>query len=125
MTIDHDRFASMLAVRFPSVAEDIDSCGRGLLHLEMSAFARATQAAISVEDGCTVREHFAFIAEVYRQATPEVKNAIYVSYLEQLSFDGRHGKRIGARQMLSPELQAALRGLEGYLDQLFRKKGAE
>jgi len=117
--IDREAFIDMLTERYPAVAADIDDCARGLLHLEMGSLARAAQAAISDEDTAAVRDHFRFIGEVYRRATPEVKNAVHVSYLERLSFEGKHGKRIKAREMLSPELQAGLRGLEAYNAELF------
>ena len=120
--IDHARFVSMLAERFPAIAADIDTCCRGLLHLEMGTFAIATQAAISAEDVATVREHFKFIDDVYRHATPEVKNAVHVSHLEHISFDGQDGERIGAWEMLSPQLSTALRALEGYWAKLFEEK---
>ena len=71
------------------------------------------------------REHFRFIGEIYHRAMPEVKNAVHVSYLECLGFDGKHGKRIKAKEMLSPELQARFKGLEAYNAELFgRKHGA-
>src|SRR4051812_8664093 len=54
------------------------------------------------------------LAKIYHRAMPEVKNAVHVSYLECLGFDGKHGKRIKAKEMLSPELQARLKGLEAY-----------
>lgn len=119
--IDQNRFMVMLTERYPAVAADIDDCARELLHLEMGTLARATQVAISHEDKVAVRGYFAFIGEVFRLATPEVKNAVFVSYLECLGFDGRHGTRIGARAMLSPQLQAGLRGLEEYNAELFRQ----
>ncbi len=121
--VDRDAFVAMLAARYPAVTADIDECMHGLLHLEMGQLAKAVQSAISYEDSEAVREHFQFIDEVYRRATPEVKNAVHVSYLEHLSFDGKHGKRIKAREMLSPGLQAALRGLEIYNAELFARKG--
>jgi hypothetical protein len=121
-SIDRERFVVMLTERYPAVAADIDDCARGLLHLEMGALARATQAAISDEDEAAVRGFFAFIGEVFRLATPEVRNAVFVSYLECLGFDGRHGKRIGAREMLSPQLQTGLRELEEYNAELFRRR---
>jgi hypothetical protein len=120
--VDREAFLAMLTERYPAVAADIDECARGLLHLEMGTLARAAQAAISDEDTAAVREHLRFIGEVYRRATPEVKNAIHVSYLERLSFDGRHGKRIKAREMLSPALQAGLRGLEAYNAELLGRR---
>ena len=120
--INRERFVAMLTELYPSVAADIDECASGLLHLEMGTLARATQQAISDEDKVAVRGYFAFIGEVFRLATPEVKNAVFVSYLECLGFDGRHGKRIGAREMLSPQLQAGLRGMDDYNAELFRRR---
>ncbi len=123
--VDREAFIVMLTERYPAVAADIDECARGLLHLEMGTLARAAQSAISDEDTAAVREHFRFIGEVYRRATPEVKNAVHVSYLERLSFDGKHGMRIKAREMLSPALQAGLSGLEAYNAELIgRREGA-
>ena len=102
--VDRDAFFAMLTERYPDVAADIDESMRGLLHLEMGQLSKAVQVAISDEDPAAVREHLRFIDDVYRRATPEVKNAVHVSYLERLSFDGKHGKRIKAREMLSPAL---------------------
>jgi hypothetical protein len=121
-TVDREAFIAMLAEQYPAVVAEIDDCARGLLHLEMGALARAGQAAISDEDKTAVREHFRFIDEVYRRATPEVKNAVHVSYLECLSLDGKHGERIGARGMLTPALQAGLRELEAYNAELFGRR---
>jgi hypothetical protein len=120
--IDREAFIVMLTERYPAVAADIDECARGLLHLEMGALARAAQVAISDEDTAAVREHFRFIGEIYHRATPEVKNAVHVSYLENLGFDGKHGKRIKAKEILSPELQAGLKGLEAYNAELFGRR---
>lgn len=122
--VDRDLFAQMLLERFPAIAADIDDSKSGLLHLEMGQLAKAVQVAISEEDVVAVRAHFQFIDEIYRRSTSEVKNAIHVSYLERLSFDGRHGKRIKARQMLSCALQAALKGLEAYNAGQFQRKGS-
>jgi hypothetical protein len=118
-TVDREAFIVMLTERYPAVASDIDESMLGLLHLEMGALARAAQAAISDEDTASVRDHFRFIGEVYRRATREVKNAVHVSYLECLSFEGKHGKRVKARELLTPELRAGLAGLEAYNAELF------
>jgi hypothetical protein len=117
--IDHERFIARLAERFPEVAAAIDDCSEGLLHLEMATFARATQAAIDAQDRETVRRHFQFIDEVFRQAAPEVENAVNVSYLENLRFDGRKAGPTRARELLTPGLRQALAELEDYLAKLF------
>jgi hypothetical protein len=120
--IDRDAFIKLLADRFPAIFANIDECQAGLLHCEMGEIARATQRAISAEDVAAVREHFRFIDDVYRSGNAQIKNTVHVSYLEHLSFDGRHGRRIKAREMLSPALQAALKGLEEYNAENFGRR---
>jgi hypothetical protein len=117
--IDRDRFIALLTERFPEIAATIDDCSQGLLHLEMAALRRATQAAIDEQDRDTVRRHFQFIDEVFRQAAPEVENAVNVSYLENLRFNGRKAGPTRARELLTPRLQQALAELEEYLARLF------
>lgn len=121
-SIDHDRFLVLLTERFPEIATTIDDCFKGLLHLEMAALARATQTAIDNQDRDTVRRHFRFIDEVLPQATSDVENAIHVSYLENLRFEGRKAGPTKARQLLTPRLQQALGNLEDYLNRLFGKE---
>lgn len=121
--IDREAFVAMLAQRYPAIAAGIDEGIRGLLHMEMGHLGIAAQAAITTENIAAVREHFRFIDEVYRRGTPEVKNAVHVSYLERLGFDGRHARRIKAREMLSPALQAGLCGLETHNAALLARKG--
>jgi hypothetical protein len=114
-TIDHSQFVSLLKERFPEVAVNVDECSQGLLHLEMATLARVTQAAIDVGNKDTVRQYFAFVDEVFNDAASDVENAIYVSYLENLRFEGR---KIGPAQVcefLSPRLKKALNELEAYL----------
>lgn len=119
--INRDRFIALPTARFPDVAAAIDDRSQGLLHLEMAALSRATQAAIDDRDREAVRQHFLFIDEVFRQAAPDVTNAINVSYLEHLRFEGRKAGPTGARELLTPRLRQALAGLEEYLTRLFGK----
>jgi hypothetical protein len=106
------RFEELLANRFPAIAGRISEIERGLLHLEMAAFARATCTAI---DGGNLKEvavHLAFIDELFRDAAPDLENAIYVSYLENV-FLGRDDEPYrSVRSTLSDPLQAALVDLE-------------
>ncbi len=66
-----------------------------------------------------VRRYFRFIDEVLREAAPVVENAVYVSYLENLRFEGRNAGPVRARELLTPRLQQALADLEKYLGRLF------
>jgi hypothetical protein len=49
--VDHVEFLRRLQERFPEVAAEIDDIERGLLHLEMAVFARATSVAVEARDG--------------------------------------------------------------------------
>ena len=122
--IDRDGFIALLTKRFPVVAASIDECSHGLLHPEMATLARATQAAIDSQDRETVCRHFKFIDEVFRQAAPDVENAVNVSYLENLRFEGRKAGPTKARELLTPRLLQALTELEEYLARLFAKGAA-
>src|SRR3989442_926509 len=99
--IDHPRFIALLTERFPKVAASIDDCSQGLLHPEMGTLARATQAAIDEQDKPTIVQHFLFIDKVFGDAAPDVKNAINVSYLENLRFEGRKAAPAKARELLT------------------------
>ena len=85
---DQTTFEERLSERFPAIAEKITEHESGLLHLEMAAFARATCRAIEQDVPGEARAHFEFIDELFSNATPDLENAIYVSYLENV-FLGR------------------------------------
>lgn len=121
--IDREHFVALLTERFPEVAAQIDESSQGLLHLEMATLARATQAAIDSQDKETVKRHFRFIDEVFRDAASDVENAVHVSYLENLRFEGRKAGPTKARALLPPRLQQALIKLEEYLDKLHGESG--
>jgi hypothetical protein len=106
------RFEELLASRFPAIAAQITEIEQGLLHLEMAAFARATCAAIDRGDLDEVAEHLAFIDELFRDATPNLENAIHVSYLEDVFLWRDEYRYCSARSMLSDPLQAAFVDLE-------------
>ena len=61
--------------------------------------------------------------EVLRDAAPEVENAVNVSYLEHLRFEGRKAGPAKARELLTPRLRQALAKLEAYLAKLLGKEG--
>ena len=106
------RFEELLANRFPGISAQIGEFERGLLHVEMGALARATCATIDKGDLQEVAAHLMFIDELFRDAPPDLENAIYVSYLEDV-FLGRDDERYrSARSWLSNRLSAALIDLE-------------
>ena len=118
---DHAGFIARLTQEFPAIAEGIDDCSRGLLHCEMGSLSHATQAAIDAGDRDSVRRHFQFADKILSQATPEVQNAIYVSYLEHLRFEGRKAGATKARELLTPRLRAALREVEAFWEAYWKE----
>jgi hypothetical protein len=116
--IDRARFIALLHEQFPEVAAKIEDISAGLLHLEMATFSRETQAVIDARDNETVKRHFRFVDEVFRDADPEVENAVNVSYLENLRFDGRKAGPTRTRGLLPLRLHQALVDLEEYLVKL-------
>jgi len=123
--IGYPQFIARLTERYPEIAASVDECSRGLLHCEMGTVARVTQAAIDAGDKETLRQHFAFIDEVFQNAAPDVENAIYVSYLENLWFDGCEGESMHARPLLPPRLQQALMDLEAHWEKINSQKTFE
>jgi hypothetical protein len=84
--IDHKRFIDLVNAEFPEALERIDAIyGRGLLHVEMGLFLRGTEAAMDAGKFWLAEKHFRFIERVWREADPELANAIEVSYLEDLA----------------------------------------
>jgi hypothetical protein len=84
--IDETKYREMLAAEFPEVPASLDKYVRGLLHCEMGTFARLTEEAIDRGNHWQAEKYFRFLDRVRKTATPEVENAIDVSYLESLAF---------------------------------------
>jgi hypothetical protein len=106
------RFEELLANRFPRIGANLNEIERGLLHLEMAAFARATCAAIESGDLEEVERHLRFVDELFCSATPDLENAIYVSYLENEFLERDDERYRSTRSALSGRLEAALVDLE-------------
>jgi hypothetical protein len=82
--IGHREFIDLLAAEFPDVAGEIRE-EDGLPHLEVAAFRRATERAMDLGELSTAERHFRFVERVRREASPDVENALGVSYVEDLA----------------------------------------
>ncbi len=101
-------FEHLLAERFPEIAAEIDGLERDSLHLEMALFARATREAIDSGDFEKTKLHLEFIDELLSGAGPDLENAIYVSYLEDVFLSSADKNYVTARRMLSDRLETVL-----------------
>jgi len=112
--IDHAAFERLLISFLPDVAAEIDDEDRSLLHMEMSALARASCRAIENGDENSIRRHFEFIDSVLSNAAPDVENAVHVSYLENVFLGEKRAAFLRARSSLPGCLSAALSDLEAH-----------
>jgi hypothetical protein len=106
--IDHAKFLQILTEEFPEVPEAFDGYGKGLLHCEMGVFARLTEEAIDDGRFWQVEQYFRFIERVRDGATPEVANAVDVSYIEFLAFSEVTDYRHKAIKRMPQPLRAIL-----------------
>jgi len=114
--LGREEFVAAMGRTFPEIVAEIDpEIEAGLLHLEMAALARGAQAAIDAGSCEQVTRHFRFADNLFRQAGPDLKNALYVSYLEHLNFGGH---RAFAEELLPPALHAGWVEINQYLDDL-------
>ena len=121
--VDHQEFLRRLSLHFPELASSLDADERELLHLGMAALARASNSAIGEGQWSRVVEHFTFVDALLEKATPEVGNAVYVSYLENI-FGGANSDALSiARAKLPGHLRKALTELEQHMEALARGAG--
>jgi len=106
--IDREAFLEGLTARFPEIAASISDIERGLLHSEMGVVSHATRSAIDAHNWEAVKEQFEFIGEIFVGANDAVRNAVYVSYLENVLLGETSSDFKKARAMLPPALREAL-----------------
>jgi hypothetical protein len=111
--IDHAKFLQMLTDEFPEVPHAFDEYGKGLIHCEMGVFARRTEEAMDEGHYWRVENYFRFIERVRESATPEVENAIDVSYIESLAPGEVTDKRIQAIKQMPKALRTILLEIDG------------
>ena len=109
---DRRTFERLLAQRFPAIAAEIGDLERGLLHLEMAVLARATRRTLDLGDTEETQAHLCFVDELWSNAGPDLLNAIYVSYLENVFLGSEDPRYVTARAMLSDRLRSALVEIE-------------
>ena len=80
-----DEFLARLTTDFPEVVAQISPYEAGQLHCEVGAFRRATEAAMDAGRFWETERHFRLVEEMLSNADPELRNALEVSYLEDLA----------------------------------------
>jgi hypothetical protein len=103
----------------PEVSANISDIESGLLHPEMGVVADATRAAIDSREWTTVDVHFRFIDRVFTNGDAAVRNAVYVSYLENVLLGESASEFNEARTKLPQQLEQALCDLEAHFEIIF------
>jgi hypothetical protein len=85
MAIDRNEFLARLAAEFPKVVAQIRADESGILHCEVGAFLRATEATMDSGGLWTAEKHFRFVEKLLNDADADLRNALEVSYLEGLA----------------------------------------
>ena len=85
--LDRQGFLDRLAADFPEVVAQIRRDEAGLLHCEVAAFRRAAVEAIDTGKLWAAEKYFKLLEELLPIAGPDLRNALEVSFLEDLAFD--------------------------------------
>jgi hypothetical protein len=85
MRAGREDFLARLAADFPDVVASFGSYSAGLLHCEVGDFRRATERALDTGRLWEAEQHFRLVEELLAVADPELRNALEVSYLEDLA----------------------------------------
>ncbi|MGP8253747.1 MAG: hypothetical protein ACLQHF_17090 [Terracidiphilus sp.] len=104
---------------FPSLQEDFEEW-EGLVHLQVSEFKDFTQSAIEARSFEVVSRCFQIATAALLEGDDNLRNAVYVSYLEDLDFRSDAGKQ--ALQLMPGELKPGRNDVLDYDEQLLGRK---
>ena len=105
---DNSTTVEYIESRFPAISKDLhDGVIDGLLHPQMGEFSHMAQDAIDRLDEDLWREVTDVFLVLWRDCTPEVTNALNVSFLEHLQFnDGKKTRSWAYKVMPQPMRKA-------------------
>ncbi|HKR28034.1 MAG TPA: hypothetical protein VJS11_11290 [Acidobacteriaceae bacterium] len=117
--MDAIAFKSLVVSRFPALRDDFEEW-RDLVHLQISEFLSFTQSAIEAGSLDVVAQCFEIATAALREGDEDLRNAIFVSYLEPLDLRSYAGKR--AEELMPLELTQARYAVLNYDEQLLGRK---
>jgi hypothetical protein len=122
--INYDTFLHLLNECLPDVASLISDIESGLLHPEMGVIAGATVRAIESQSWAVVDAHFWFIERIFANGDDAIRNAVYVSYLENVLLGESSDEFLKAKFILPPLLSQAFDELEIHFEKLSQARAA-
>lgn len=104
-------FFELVVAGFPELREEIEE-DSGLPHVQMGAFARLMQRAKGRADWDTYARAVQIADALWARADAALRNALNVSLLENLDFNGARGPH--AWSLLTPRLQRGWNAMRAY-----------
>ena len=101
--VDRESFLSELLRDFPEVEKALAKGSRGFLHCEMGDFRRVVETAMDDGQHWQAQKYLEFLDNCLGQATPELENAILISFLEDFALGGVTTGRYTATRERMPD----------------------
>jgi hypothetical protein len=108
-TFTHADFTAFALTAFPELRDEFEDA-EGMVHLEMAALASRADRARLADDWAAYERAIGLVDRLWDNADEELANALGVSFLEHLEFDGPSG--VAAWERLPPRLQAEWRAMD-------------
>ena len=108
-------FHRMALAEFPQLREEFDE-NPGLLHVHMGDFPRLLQQAKGAGDWDVYVRGIRLAHELWRRPDHYLLNALNVSFLEDLDFNGPRGAH--AWELLTPELRHGWQAMQRHMADL-------
>lgn len=114
--INRREFEQLLLSEFPELRDEVKEL-KDLYHLKMMEFVLFTERACRRGDWETVRKCLRLADKLLRDGNSEIKNAVYVSYLESLPRGRVHERLLN---MMSRDLRKGWDDIMDYLSKVAR-----
>ena len=83
--MDREDYLSELELNFPEAFEQIEDSEKGLIHCEVAAFRRYLEGQMDEGKEWVCEKGFKFIANCLNSPTPDLENALEISFIEDLA----------------------------------------
>lgn len=105
--------ATEVGKEFPELKDDLEKY-RGMLHTQMGIWSYLAQRFIDIQDSENFQRICMVFLELFSDASPELENALNVSFLENLSFENGERNRKWAYNAMPERMRIAWDEMEEY-----------
>lgn len=113
---------SKIETEFPELIDDLhDEVNEGLLHLQIAEFYRLAQKAIDNGDKAKLGKVYELFRFLFLNGSPDLINALNVSFLEHLNITDGKKKRAWAYEAMPPLIKKAFDEMAEYNRKIHRK----